>query len=1269
MSKVKQVGLLAAGCQPWNGDVCAASGDRFAYCATLAVYIYQYDRKFNQFNLHSIMSEHKKTIIGISWNPHNVDLFVTAGADYQVIIWHVAEQRAVAKLDNLKSIPSSVGWCPHERECIAFISQRGPLLLWNYSHGGITQHKHAQNFLSEVCQFRWHHRKMGKIAFGHMDGSISMCCTGQRPEKHFGRPDITEGSEESDSVTDLQWDPLSTSYLLVANTSTDVRLIDTDSLTVIMTFQLPSVAAQVHAIAWISTAPGMFLTGDLHSGVMRLWNVSKPTPIENIKLKKCGFHCLHVISTPTSTPNSHHSDTGYSSANSSYTLPPGHAMCTFLDGGIGLYDLGRRKWNFIRDYGHIETIFDCKFKPDNADLLATSSFDGTIKVWNVDTLTAVHTSPGNEGVIYSISWAPSDLNCIAACTSRNGAFIWDITKGKVIQRYKEHGRNAVYSVAWNHKDSRRLASCGADGYCIIRLIDGELLQKYRHPGAVFGCDWSTNNKDMIATGCEDKCVRVFYMATNTDQPLKVFAGHTAKVFNVKWSPLREGILCSGSDDGTIRVWDYTQDACINVLVGHTAPVRGLLWNTEIPYLLISGSWDYSVRVWDTRDGAAIDVILDHGADVYGLTCHPLRPFLLASCSRDSTVRLWSLTPLVQPLELNIIAQRPFTEVMGTTEHAMNLGTRPLLTGKVSKEYKSNMDELPGDLNSRTLLWFSKFFMHPGGTSNLWELVFVVNGGKHLSNRYSTGIMHMDHLTKFKASEAQQLEMARVNKYGSSIGAPSRDHQLREAAHLYICLGNVEKYCELLVELGEWEKALAVAPGVSFDYWKSLAERRCQILMQENSVDVIPYSVATGGCRNLVKYFTDCGQLSEAMLMALVAYEGLMPSAHSNQEENHLLQNGVKDEHSDEQLTRLLIDASNELAEWYFSCGSPIKAACCHLAVNDCKQTLAKLIRGNELELAACVGLVLKDTSSKPLTCVALQLLSRKCENIGKWELAVDLLKMIPNNEWDLVKLCARCASSMAEIDNLHEKAGLPNLEECMNLSHKLRIKEDVWDYVKYSLLSTTPELGMQVGLSFVKECLKKESWVADDVFDMLQLLASIRTDRLQQFQNNTMCSEMMSLCSYIGALVAIRRSYDSIVLALFRSARHVIDQEQVLLNILKSEQIEQDASVWAAKNTQTDKAAGDRKRFGAELQPLYEELLRKCGEETWPVGIGPDIVASSHLPSHSDVHVSYLTGQRIQGTPYFLEDAKSAISQNDALMWSKVNPFSPLCSGMRLNPF
>ena len=64
-----------------------------------------------------------------------------------------------------------------------------------------------------------------------------------------------------DPVITLQWDPLSVDYLLVANSSTGVRLVDSVSLSVIMTFQQPSAAAKVSTVSWLTTAPGMFVTG------------------------------------------------------------------------------------------------------------------------------------------------------------------------------------------------------------------------------------------------------------------------------------------------------------------------------------------------------------------------------------------------------------------------------------------------------------------------------------------------------------------------------------------------------------------------------------------------------------------------------------------------------------------------------------------------------------------------------------------------------------------------------------------------------------------------------------------------------------------------------------------------------------------------------------------------------------------------------------------------------------------------------------------------
>ena len=46
--------------------------------------VFQYDREFKEFRLHSIMSEHKKTITAISWNPKDTDLLASASADNQV---------------------------------------------------------------------------------------------------------------------------------------------------------------------------------------------------------------------------------------------------------------------------------------------------------------------------------------------------------------------------------------------------------------------------------------------------------------------------------------------------------------------------------------------------------------------------------------------------------------------------------------------------------------------------------------------------------------------------------------------------------------------------------------------------------------------------------------------------------------------------------------------------------------------------------------------------------------------------------------------------------------------------------------------------------------------------------------------------------------------------------------------------------------------------------------------------------------------------------
>lgn len=62
----------------------------------------------------------------------------------------------------------------------------------------------------------------------------------------------------------------------------------------------------------------------------------------------------------------------------------------------------------------------------------------------------------------------------------------------------------------------------------------------------------------------------------------------------------------------------------------------------------------------------------------------------------------------------------------------------------------------------------------------------------------------------------------------------------------------------------------------------------------------------------------------------------------------------------------------------------------------------------------------------------------------------------------------------------------------------------------------------------------------------------------------------------------------------------------------------------------------------------------------------------SCIPSGGAVNapvISHFTKQPINGPPFALEDGASFLSLGEALMWAQVNPFSPLSTGKRINPF
>ncbi|GMH75682.1 hypothetical protein TL16_g06841 [Triparma laevis f. inornata] len=735
---------------------------------------------------------------------------------------------------------------------------------------------------------RWHPTDSSTIAAGNSDGSIRLFSLSTKTLTKV--PPIEKGV----AVADMRWDPASDVYMLVCNVNGAIRLMDVTTMENVRTYERE---AHVQTLSWLGWAPGNFSTCNVRTGVVKVWNVSQTKPIEHRRVGHTGFQSCLVI--------------------------PGtsRAICSFVDGSVTVFDMKKKQREFITPSGHTETVFGCEYSPSSPNIMATSSYDSTVKIWDTGTMSLQNTLVGQSGVIYSMAWS----NCgtyLASSSIKGSVFVWDTQSGEALQKLSHHKQQPCYCVDWSKLGSCLIASTGADNSVVVFKDDGLIHRRYICPDSMYGVQWHPKMSNILVAGCADSCAYIFDTNEEGKAALKkCLIGHEQRVFHTTWSPMDSTLLATGSDDLTIRVWNVQLDGdndvasgtigrhpsvsefdCevessqylpkgvketnSRVLLGHNAYVRPLLWHPEVPHLLISGSWDGNIRLWDTRlEGteASLSVGRGHLADVYGLSIHPDRPFVLASTSRDSTVRLWTLGGDSNGMILSALKDRRL-------EEHMSGGTLLLLTGDASRKLNRTLLGLEGSpLEQCTAIY--NFFGGKTGIHDFWRCVekhlgdsggdeFGVMGDDSNKQRH---IFHKNEIIGNAAAKAQNLESIKMRRtsMGGGIGGMKKDEQIRAAAELYAQCGDLQKYCDIMFDdLGEHERALAVAPGVSLGYWQELSVKYAKILAEQLSEDSVPFFNASGKSEEAVSFFCKRAQFREAFLVASATNMGSFPTADS-----------------------------------------------------------------------------------------------------------------------------------------------------------------------------------------------------------------------------------------------------------------------------------------------------------------------------------------------------------------------------------------------------
>lgn len=287
--------------------------------------------------------------------------------------------------------------------------------------------------------------------------------------------------------------------------------------------------------------------------------------------------------------------------------------------------------------GHTESINKIIFSP-NGTMLASASYDRTIRLWDVATETHRYKLTGHNSHIYAIAFSP-DGNTLASGSENGKIRLWNAVTGQYRVTLEGH-RNAVYSVAYS-PDGKTLASGSADH--TIRLWNATTgLYKVTLEGHTDRVNTVTFSPDgqILASGSTDQTVRLWDAVSGFHR--QTLSRHNRSVYDISF--IEDGqTLASKSTDGIVHFYDATTTQHKETLAVSNL---GNVSITSDGTMLAGVNSNRYISLWDTATEIEVASLTGHTSTIYSLAFSP-NGKILASGGQDRMIYLWDLSTHVK----------------------------------------------------------------------------------------------------------------------------------------------------------------------------------------------------------------------------------------------------------------------------------------------------------------------------------------------------------------------------------------------------------------------------------------------------------------------------------------------------------------------------------------------------------------------------------------------------------------------------------------------
>lgn len=284
-------------------------------------------------------------------------------------------------------------------------------------------------------------------------------------------------------------------------------------------------------------------------------------------------------------------------------------------------------------------------------MIATSSDDGTIRLWNGTTGKPVEEFVGQRSPAGLLASGPGRLFVTAGDDKQ--VSVWDANPGwnliatlgppteNRLDLAKSLFVNRVLSLAFS-PDGTILAAGGGEpsrsGEIVLWNVETKsILHQFVdvHSDTVFSLEFSRDGK-YLASGAADKFVKLFDVETK--KLIRSFEGHTHHVLGVTWKGDGSRLASAGADNA-IKIWNVETGEQHRTIANYTKQVTAIHFIGATDNL-VSGSGDKTIKMHRSNDGANYRTFSGSTDFVYSVAATRDESIVVGG-GEDGVLRVWN----------------------------------------------------------------------------------------------------------------------------------------------------------------------------------------------------------------------------------------------------------------------------------------------------------------------------------------------------------------------------------------------------------------------------------------------------------------------------------------------------------------------------------------------------------------------------------------------------------------------------------------------------